>query len=106
MLCVRPRPQFCRNWEEKSKSVPTPAGISWRVFEIHIERGGIHGRDLEDWLRGRMLTFQKSSKARKKKEQKSEVRRGDDVEIREMGAGYEVAWNWRESCEESCWKLS
>jgi hypothetical protein len=34
--------------------------------------------------------FQKSSKARKKKEQKSEVRRGDDVEIRERGAGYEV----------------
>jgi hypothetical protein len=27
--------------KRKSKSVPTPAEISWRAFEIHIERGGI-----------------------------------------------------------------
>src|SRR5579864_3877789 len=70
MLCVRPRPQFCRNWEEKSKSVPTPAEISWRVFEIHIERGGIHGRDLEDWLRGRMLTSRRVQRHGKRKNKK------------------------------------
>lgn len=29
---------------------PSPEEIRRRAFEIHIERGGIHGCDLEDWL--------------------------------------------------------
>jgi hypothetical protein len=36
--------------KERSKSAPTPAEIRQRAFEIHIERGGIHGCDLDDWL--------------------------------------------------------
>jgi hypothetical protein len=30
--------------------VPTLDEIRRRAFEIHIERGGIHGCDLDDWL--------------------------------------------------------
>jgi hypothetical protein len=36
--------------EEGRKNGPSPAEIRRRAFEIHIERGGIHGCDLEDWL--------------------------------------------------------
>lgn len=36
--------------EEGVKSGPTLAEIRHRAFEIHIERGGIHGCDLDDWL--------------------------------------------------------
>jgi hypothetical protein len=36
--------------EEGQKNGPSPAEIRRRAFEIHIERGGIHGCDLDDWL--------------------------------------------------------
>jgi Protein of unknown function (DUF2934) len=36
--------------EEEKNSAPSPAEIRQRAFEIHIERGGIHGCDLDDWL--------------------------------------------------------
>jgi Protein of unknown function (DUF2934) len=36
--------------EEEKNSGPSPAEIRQRAFEIHIERGGIHGCDLDDWL--------------------------------------------------------
>lgn len=29
---------------------PTPADIGRRAFEIFLERGGVHGHDLDDWL--------------------------------------------------------
>ena len=29
---------------------PSPEEIRRRAFEIHIERGGIHGCDLDDWI--------------------------------------------------------
>jgi Protein of unknown function (DUF2934) len=32
------------------ESGPSPAEIRQRAFEIHIERGGIHGCDLDDWM--------------------------------------------------------
>lgn len=35
---------------EPSKDGPTPEEIRLRAFEIHIERGGIHGCDLDDWM--------------------------------------------------------
>lgn len=28
---------------------PSPEEIRRRAFEIHIERGGIHGCDIDDW---------------------------------------------------------
>jgi hypothetical protein len=36
--------------EAGSKNGPTPAEIRQRAFEIHIEHGGIHGCDLDDYL--------------------------------------------------------
>jgi hypothetical protein len=36
--------------EEEKNSGPSLAEIRQRAFEIHIERGGIHGCDLDDWL--------------------------------------------------------
>jgi hypothetical protein len=33
-----------------AKNAPTPEEIRQRAYEIHIERGGIHGCDLDDWL--------------------------------------------------------
>jgi DUF2934 family protein len=36
--------------EEERNSGLSPAEIRERAFEIHIERGGIHGCDLDDWL--------------------------------------------------------
>jgi DUF2934 family protein len=37
--------------EQSARKAPTPEEIRKRAFEIHIERGGIHGCDLDDWLR-------------------------------------------------------
>jgi hypothetical protein len=39
-----------RGPEERQKNGPSPAEIRQRAFEIHIERGGIHGCDPKDWL--------------------------------------------------------
>ena len=36
--------------EENRNNGPSLAEIRERAFEIHIERGGIHGCDLDDWL--------------------------------------------------------
>jgi len=36
--------------EELGKNEPSLAEIRQRAFEIHIERGGIHGCDLDDWM--------------------------------------------------------
>ena len=36
--------------EEQAKTAPTTDEIRQRAFEIHIERGGIWGNDLDDWL--------------------------------------------------------
>jgi hypothetical protein len=35
--------------EQAIKKGPSPEEIRQRAFEIHIERGGIHGCDLDDW---------------------------------------------------------
>ena len=35
---------------EKKNDGPSRGEIRKRAFEIHIERGGIHGCDLDDWL--------------------------------------------------------
>jgi hypothetical protein len=36
--------------EEKGQNAPTWAEIRQRAFEIHLERGGVHGCELDDWL--------------------------------------------------------
>ena len=39
--------QFEKNGPARN---PSTEEIRQRAYEIHIERGGGHGRDLEDWL--------------------------------------------------------
>jgi hypothetical protein len=55
---------------ETPKSRPTREEIRQRAYEIHIERGGIHGCDLDDWLQAERELEQKyrsSEKEGKKK---------------------------------------
>ena len=49
--------------EEGRKSGPSPAEIRERAFEIHIERGGIHGCDLDDWLQAQGEIQEKYTKS-------------------------------------------
>jgi len=37
--------------------------IAQRAFEIHLERGGIHGRDLDDWLQAERELREKYGKS-------------------------------------------
>jgi Protein of unknown function (DUF2934) len=55
---------ICRSdvLEEKGQNGPTLAEIRHRAFEIHIERGGIHGCDLGDWLQAERELQEKYSK--------------------------------------------
>jgi hypothetical protein len=38
---------------------PIPEEIRERAFEIHIERGGVHGCDLDDWLQAERELLEK-----------------------------------------------
>ena len=49
--------------EEGQKNGPSPAEIRKRAFEIHIERGGIHGCDLDDWMQAERELRLKYSKS-------------------------------------------
>ena len=48
--------------EEEGQHGPTPAEIRQRAFEIHIERGGIRGCDLDDWLQAERELQEKYNK--------------------------------------------
>ena len=45
--------------EQLDKNVPNPEEIRQRAYEIHIERGGFHGCDLEDLLQAERELRQK-----------------------------------------------
>jgi len=45
--------------EEGQRNGPSPVEIRQRAFEIHIERGGIHGCDLDDWMQAERELEQK-----------------------------------------------
>jgi hypothetical protein len=49
--------------EKSIKNAPTPEEIRRRAFEIHIERGGIHGCDLDDWLQAERELQEKYNKS-------------------------------------------
>jgi len=40
---------------------PSVEEIRQRAYEIHLERGGVHGRDQEDWLQAEQDLAQKYS---------------------------------------------
>jgi hypothetical protein len=45
--------------EERGNKGPSPTEIRRRAFEIHVERGGIHGCDLDDWMQAERELQQK-----------------------------------------------
>jgi hypothetical protein len=49
--------------EEGSKNGPTPAEIRQRALEIHIERDGIHGCNLDDYLHSERELLEKYNKS-------------------------------------------
>jgi hypothetical protein len=50
--------------EESRSDGPSLAEIRERAFEIHIERGGIHGCDLDDWLQAERELQEKYNKSK------------------------------------------
>ena len=48
--------------EERGNSGPSSTEIRQRAFEIHIERGGVHGCDLDDWMQAERELQQKYRK--------------------------------------------
>jgi len=48
---------------EEKKNGPSSEEIRQRAFEIHIERGGIHGCDLDDWLQAERELQEKLNKS-------------------------------------------
>jgi hypothetical protein len=49
--------------EERVNNGPSPTEIRQRAFEIHIERGGIHGCDLDDWMQAERELLEKYTKS-------------------------------------------
>lgn len=55
--------EFSVTKEHSIENTPTPQEIRERAFEIHIERGGIHGCDLDDWLQAERELLEKNNKS-------------------------------------------
>jgi Protein of unknown function (DUF2934) len=64
--------------EEEKNAGPSPAEIRQRAFEIYIERGGIHGCDLDDWLQTER-ELQEKYKNNEKGTKRAEMRWGNDL---------------------------
>ncbi len=60
--------------EERRRRVPTSEEIRQRAFEIYIERGRIHGSDLDDWMQAERELQEKIQRDRKSSKG-SELRR-------------------------------
>jgi hypothetical protein len=56
--------------EERRRTVPTSEEIRQRAFEIYIERGRIHGSDLDDWMQAERELHEKIQGDRKSSKRK------------------------------------
>jgi len=54
--------------EPLTKNVPTPEEIRQRAYEIHIERGGFYGCDMDDLLQAERELQQKYNNNEKRSE--------------------------------------
>ena len=61
--------------ERLRNGIPSLEEIRKRAFEIHIERGGIHGCELDDWLQAER-ELQQEYKNQRKGQQKEARRYG------------------------------
>ena len=57
--------------EEGIKKAPSHEEICLRAFEIHIQRGAIHGCDLDDWLQAERELQEKYKNEEKEPEEKA-----------------------------------
>jgi len=48
----------------RSTSHPTHDEIEFRAYQMYLERGGEHGRDVEDWLQAERELLKKYKKSR------------------------------------------
>jgi hypothetical protein len=48
----------------RSTSHPTHEEIEFRGYQMYLERGGEHGRDVEDWLQAQLELLKKYKKSR------------------------------------------
>lgn len=47
-------PKLAQTGETRAQNLPTPEEIQQRAYEIHIERGGTHGQDMDNWLQAEL----------------------------------------------------
>ena len=50
----------------RSTSRPTHEEIELRAYQMYLERGGEHGRDVEDWLQAERELLRKYKRSRNK----------------------------------------
>jgi hypothetical protein len=44
-------PEVAQSEEARAQNAPSREEIQQRAYEIHTERGCVHGQDVDDWLR-------------------------------------------------------
>jgi hypothetical protein len=57
----------------RSKSHPTHAEVEFRAYQMYLDRGGEHGRDVEDWLKAERELLKKYKEGRAKIEDRGET---------------------------------
>jgi hypothetical protein len=50
----------------RARSRPMHEKIRFRAYQIYLDRGGEHGRDVEDWLKAERELLKKRKKAQAK----------------------------------------
>jgi hypothetical protein len=65
-----------RHFPQTSDSAPKPAReqISVAAYHLFLERGGVHGHDLDDWLRAERLLTERLIEAANEHENGASVR--------------------------------
>jgi hypothetical protein len=62
-MSTTPRPteksSTAENESLTAKAHPTYEDIELRAYQIHIERGGTYGHDVDDWLQAQRELFEK-----------------------------------------------
>jgi hypothetical protein len=43
-------PEVAQPQEARAEYAPSREEVQQRAYEIHMERGGAHGQDIDDWL--------------------------------------------------------
>lgn len=46
-------PEVAQAEKARPQNAPSPEEIQQRAYEIHIERGCAHGKDVDDWLQAK-----------------------------------------------------